>query len=417
MKRLDEWLAYIESVHPRDMLLGLERVGQVYQSMGELPEVPVVTVAGTNGKGSTVRVLQALAKANGLRAGAYTSPHILRYNERVQIDLTPVTDEALVAAFTAIEQARGDTPLTYFEFGTLAALWIFAQANLDLVILEVGLGGRLDAVNIVDPDVAVITSIALDHQDWLGNTREAIGAEKAGILRKDGLFVCGDPAPPQSVIEAAQQCRSSLWQGVDFGYHEPDFWLQSPTGQNVRLACTKPLPLLPVNIASGCQAFAALGFELDQQMLVNAWPHMGLSGRQQIIQKNPTVIADVGHNPQAAEALAEHLVQRSGNDNNGVSRCFCVLGMLADKALADTLAPLLPVIDRWWPVGVDAGARSQRAEVLADALWQAGADVAGSFGNAHQGYRAALAAAQPHDVIVVFGSFYTVSDVLDKAQK
>jgi dihydrofolate synthase/folylpolyglutamate synthase len=314
---LAEWLAYLETLHARPIAMGLERVGAVHARLGLSFDVPVIVVGGTNGKGSTCAFLEAMLRAGGYRVGLYTSPHLSRYNERVRIDGKAAEDSALVAAFAIVEQARTQaspaTPLTYFEFGTLAALVLFRQAALDVLVLEVGLGGRLDAVNLVDPHVAVITTIDLDHQEFLGDTRAAIGAEKAGILRAGRPAVCGDPDPPATVIEHAARLGAPLYRiGREYGYvDERTQWrYRGPGGDRFGL----PIPALRgrYQLANAATAIAALGslaerLPLDAGAVRGGLAQVTLAGRFQVLPGRPVIVLDVAHNPHAARALAATL--------------------------------------------------------------------------------------------------------------
>ncbi|PIE42601.1 MAG: bifunctional folylpolyglutamate synthase/dihydrofolate synthase, partial [Gammaproteobacteria bacterium] len=266
-RSLSDWLNYIEALHPSEIEMGLERIKKVYRKLPQFPEnLAVVTVAGTNGKGSTVASIEALAKSKGLSVGSYTSPHILTYNERVQINQVPVSDDTLVNAFHLVESARGDVQLTYFEFGTLAAFVILAASEIDIAVLEIGLGGRLDAVNIVDPDVAVVTTVDMDHEGWLGTTREAIATEKAGIVRKGATFICGDENPPQALLDAANIAQRSLMRGTQFDLlaMPGDRWQirWQSKGNDRLMVLPDGLPVLPQNLLNGVQAFSELGYEL-----------------------------------------------------------------------------------------------------------------------------------------------------------
>ncbi|MCG8668759.1 MAG: bifunctional folylpolyglutamate synthase/dihydrofolate synthase [Pseudomonadales bacterium] len=417
-RSLPEWLSYIEALHPEEIEMGLERIKSVYQRLPQFPDqTQIIMVAGTNGKGSTVRSVEALATATGLSVGAYTSPHIIRYNERVQVNLTPVEDKQLVDAFERVEQARGDTELTYFEFGTLAAFIILAEACVDLAVLEIGLGGRLDAVNIVDPDVAIITSIAMDHESWLGNTREAIGREKAGIIRKNQPVICGDIDPPETVSEACKKASKSYFIGDDFGFERSDenqfhlHWRHKQLTPSATISVD--LPVLPQNLLMAIQAMGVLGENISQADIEAALPNMAVAGRQQWLSKQPWVMVDVGHNPQAARALAQRLMDEK--KLNGIDRVICILAMLADKQHSNTLAELLPAIDVWVPCDLQAGFRSQTADPLVRVLQEAGAHVDQAHRAPAAAYRSWLPKLGEKDLLVVFGSFFTVADILPQA--
>jgi dihydrofolate synthase/folylpolyglutamate synthase len=419
MKTLDDWLAYIERQHPQNIALGLERVGAVAARMGlEKPATSVITVGGTNGKGSTVAFVEAIARAAGWRVGAYTSPHLLRYNERVRIAGAEADDAALVAAFDAVESARGDTPLTYFEYGTLAALWLFQRSALDLVVLEVGLGGRLDAVNLVDADVAVITTVDLDHQDWLGDDREAIGAEKAGIARPWRPLVLGEDAPPTSVLDHAYRIgASAVRAGCDFFIEPVDDarWRWREVGVELDL----PMPRLaaPVqlrNAATAIAALRALDRPLDDASIARGVAAASVPGRlQRFDQHGREVVVDVGHNPQAARELAEWLriAPASG-------RTAAVFAALADKDVAGVAQALAPQVDRWFLAGLaEAGPRGGGVDAFAQRL----ADTPAADGDRHptvdDALAAALAQSDRGDRILVFGSFHTAAAALRRLQE
>lgn len=410
---LHSWLEYIEALHPSEIEMGLERIKSVYQKLPQIPNATsVITVAGTNGKGSTVRTIEALCQVKGISVGAYTSPHLIEYNERVQLDGTPVSDQQLVEAFELVEQARGSTQLTYFEFGTLAAFVVFALAPPAVVVLEIGLGGRLDAVNIVDPDVAVITSVAMDHESWLGNTREEIGAEKAGVIRRNASFVCGDLDPPLAVKTASNDVADQYYvgQGINFS-PLPDGGLLKwqHKGQSQHAILDKRVTLMPQNVLCGVQALSCIGVAISQEVLDSTIPKLALNGRQQIVSHSPMVMLDVGHNPQAAKGLADRLGLLKGCEVKG--RVFCLVGMLADKNHANTIAELLAVVDNWLVTGLNAGSRAMSAEELSETLLEAGALVVGNYSDPVKGYRSALKQMNSDDILVVFGSFYTVSAI------
>ena len=415
-KDLADWLAYIEQQHPQTIALGLERVARVRDAMALVPAVPVITVAGTNGKGSTCAMLEAMLSAAGYRVGLYTSPHLLRYNERVRIAGTEADDGALVSAFARVEAARteqaGNTRLTYFEFGTLAAVDLFLRSAVDVLVLEVGLGGRLDAVNAFNADCAIVTSIALDHMDYLGATREAIGHEKAGIFRAGKPAVLADPAPPLSVLAHAQAIGARLLRiGYEFGYKaEGDQWLfWGPAGRESGL----PYPALRgrTQLLNASATFAALD-TLQQRLPVSmqqrrrGLAEVQLRGRFQVLPGRPVVVLDVGHNPQAAAVLSDNL-----SDMGTHSDTWAVFGMLRDKDIAGVVRALAKRIDHWMVCTLPPPRGAHAAE-LAQALRQAGVDAARTFENPALAYAAACSEAADNDRIVVFGSFHTVADVL-----
>jgi dihydrofolate synthase/folylpolyglutamate synthase len=421
-KSLAEWLAYIERQHPRSIELGLERVRVVAQRMRlKRPAKKVITVAGTNGKGSTVAFIETIARAAGWRVGAYTSPHLLAYNERVRIDGDDVADADLVAGFEAVEAARVlrqaqddlDVPLTYFEYGTLAALWLFERSKLDLAVLEVGLGGRLDAVNLVDADVAVVTTVDIDHVDWLGNDREAIGFEKAGIARAWKPLVLGEDDPPSSVLGHAYAIgASAIRANCDFFFETLDAqaWRWREVGYSLQL----PMPRLAApaqlrNAATAIAALRALGKSLPKAAIAHGIAAAQLPGRLQRFERDGVdIVVDVGHNPQAARELAAWLRAAPA-----AGRTFAVFAALGDKDVAGVVAALADRIERWFlaglveagPRGLDVAEFAQRLSGTAAATGERHADVASAL-------QAALGQARVGDRILVFGSFHTVAAAL-----
>ncbi|KGQ19445.1 Dihydrofolate synthase/Folylpolyglutamate synthase [Lysobacter dokdonensis DS-58] len=413
-RNLEDWLAYIERQHPKSIDLGLDRVRAVAERMSlGAPAERTVVVGGTNGKGSTVAFIEAIARASGLRVGAYTSPHLLRYNERVRVDGVQAGDTQLIEAFDAVEAARGETPLTYFEYGTLAALWIFERERLDLAILEVGLGGRLDAVNIVDADVAVITTVDLDHQDWLGDDREVIGREKAGIARGWKPLVLGEDDPPSSVLGHAYRIgASAIRANCDFFFEPGDdgTW----RWREVNFALELPMPALaaPVqmrNAATAIAALRALDIPMTREAIAEGVAHAHLAGRLQRIGKGGIdIVLDVGHNPQAARALAQWLTATPAD-----GRTLAVYAALADKDVAGVVEALAPNVDGWWLAGIgDAGPRGTDVDAFAARLAGTVAAEGTRHANVPQALKAALASANPGDRVLVFGSFHTVADAM-----
>lgn len=409
---LTDWLTYIEQQHPATIDMGLDRVRTVAQAMSlGAPAARTIVVGGTNGKGSTVAFIEAIARAAGWKVGAYTSPHLLRYNERVRIDGQDVADEALVAAFAAVEQARGQTTLTYFEYGTLAALHLFAAAGLDLAVLEVGLGGRLDAVNIVDADVAVITTVDIDHRDWLGEDREAIGTEKAGIIRGWKPVILGETDPPSSVLARAYVLgANAIRGGSDFfaDVIDAQHWRWRDVGFRIDL----PTPALrgPIqlrNAASAIAALRALDKPLPRAAFVEGIANARIRGRLQSFDRNGVeVLVDVGHNPQAARELAAALKAAPA-----AGRTVAVFAALQDKDAAGVVEALAAQVQTWHLAGLD-GARAQSAEALQARL----AGTAAADGNRHASVTDALHQAlrdsQPGDRVLVFGSFHTAAQAL-----
>ncbi|ARP90901.1 bifunctional tetrahydrofolate synthase/dihydrofolate synthase [Bordetella genomosp. 9] len=417
---LAQWLAYLESLHPKTIDLGLDRVRQVAGRLNIDLDCVKIVVGGTNGKGSTCAMLEAMLLAAGFRTGLYTSPHLIHFNERVRVNGELASDADLTAQFQAVEAARGDTSLTYFEFTTLAALRLFSQSRLDAVVLEVGLGGRLDAVNIVDADCAIVTSVDLDHMEWLGDTREKIGYEKAHIYRAGKPAICADPVPPQTLIDHATAIGADLWLfGRDYNYSgDRQQWAYGGRSQR-RGALAYPALRGANQLLNASAALAALEALRDrlpvpQQAVRQGLLQATLPGRFQILPGQPTVILDVGHNPHAAAVLAQNL------DNMGFHPyTFAVFGMLTDKDVAGVVAKLGKRIDRWYCAGLP-GPRGGPGQALAEQVGNAlpppsagdEAPVIEAFDDPVQAYAAARAQAGEGDRIVVFGSFLTVAAVL-----
>lgn len=411
---LAEWLAWQESLHPKTIDLGLDRVRVVVQRMNlSHPPFTILSVGGTNGKGSTVAMLEAILRGASYRVGAYTSPHLLRYNERIRIESAEVADDALCAAFGRVDDARGDVSLTYFEFGTLAALDLFSRAGLDAVILEVGLGGRLDAVNMWDADVAVVTTVALDHTEWLGTDRETIAFEKAGIFRAGRPAVFGERDVPRRLREHAGAIGAPLYcYGADFASEPRDAGWNWRGPARARHAL--PIPALRGDhqIQNASAAIMALDLIDGRLPVTTAAIRDGLTrayvaGRFEVVPGDVTTIFDVAHNPQGAEILAAAL-----RDHRCTGRTLAVCGMLGDKDIAGTLRPMLECVDLWYVGTVDSprAARAEQIEQILHSLVEsAPATVAGTLREAH---RRALDDARSGDRVVVFGSFYAVAGAL-----
>ncbi len=413
---LDGWLAHCERLHPKTMELGLERVRDVAARMGLRLDCAVITVAGTNGKGSTCALLEAILGEAGWRTGVYTSPHLVHFQERCRIAGQIATPAMLLPCFEVVERARGDTTLTYFEFTTLAILWLMSCEGLDVAILEVGLGGRLDAVNIIDADCAVITSIDLDHMEFLGPDREAIGCEKAGILRTGRPAIVSDPQPPRSVIDRAREIGADLWQfGKDFNYSgDRQQWGWAGRG---RRYAGLAYPALRganqlVNASGVLAALEALRERLPvtAQAVRNGLARVELPGRFQIVPGQPALVLDVAHNPHAVAALAANL------DAMGFyPATHAVFGAMADKDLPTMLRRMAPLVDHWYLCALPTP-RAASTQTLQQALGEAGALRDGVTVSTHASPRealaAAIAAADPTGRIVVFGSFFTVGGVL-----
>lgn len=409
---LDDWLNWQETLHPRAIDLGLERVRAVLRRLQpEPPPHVVITVGGTNGKGSCVALLEAILRAAGYRVGAYTSPHLLRYNERIRVEGADADDEAICRAFARIDAARGDHSLTYFEFGTLAALELFRDARVEVAVLEVGLGGRLDAVNSVDADAALVVSIGIDHVDWLGSDRDSIGYEKAGIYRPGRPAICADPDPPARLLDHALNLGARLQRvGRDYGF--------ARTGQtwcwwsgHSRLEALPPPALIGEHqLGNAAAALATLNGLRDRLTVQPNAIRAGLSrvrlpGRFQAIPGAVEWILDVAHNPHAAAVLADNLLDRTCS-----GRTLAIIGLLADKDAGGVIQALVDIVDDWYPVTLD-GPRGRTAAELATLLRAVGAR-ATARDDLAAACRSARTAARPGDRIVVLGSFHTVAPIL-----
>ncbi|WP_321792645.1 bifunctional tetrahydrofolate synthase/dihydrofolate synthase [Caballeronia sp. J97] len=422
---LDAWLAHLEAAHPVGIDMGLARIGKVKDALGLRFDCPVITVGGTNGKGSTCAIIETILLRAGYRVGCHTSPHLLSFNERARIDGADASDADLLEHFAAVEKARASrsepVSLTYFEFTTLAILHLFASRGLDAVILEVGLGGRLDAVNIVDTDCAVITSIDIDHTDFLGDTREKIGFEKAGIFRAGKPAVCGDPSPPQSLIDHAEAIGADLWLvGRDFRYeaqpgNERQQWSYIGRAQR-RSALAYPALRGANQLINTSAALAALESLRDRLPVSAQDIRLGLAnvelpGRFQVLPGKPQIILDVAHNPHAAAVLAQNL------GNMGYfPYTYAVFGAMRDKDIEGVLKQLKGEIDHWNVTALPTP-RAASAEQLEHALRDSGVnDSADSsvsrFETPAAAFQDALSRASENDRILVFGSFYTVAGVM-----
>ena len=415
MKTLQEWLTFCEQLHPVTIDMGLDRVKAVAERMALRFDCPVITVAGTNGKGSTCAMLEAILLEAGYKTGVYTSPHLVHFEERCRLHGQSASADALAQAFAVVESARGDVSLTYFEFSTLAILHLMARSGLDVAILEVGLGGRLDAVNIVDADCAVITSIDIDHTALLGKDRESIGFEKAGIMRAGRPVVVSDPVPPQSVLDHAAAVGADVWRfGRDFNFSgDKQQWAWAGRG---RRYSGMAYPALRganqlVNASGVLAALEALRprIPVTAQAVRNGLAMVELPGRFQIVPGQPVLVLDVAHNPHSVAALAENL------DAMGFyPTTHAVFGAMADKDLAPMLARLNPFIDRWYFTDLPLP-RAASGTSLQQA-WQAHNTRQDVVSSVHPdpmaALKAAIEAADPADRIIVFGSFYTVGGVL-----
>ncbi|NOT67990.1 MAG: bifunctional tetrahydrofolate synthase/dihydrofolate synthase [Methylophilaceae bacterium] len=418
MLTLEDWLKHIESLHPKSIAMGLDRVNEVKQRLLLDLDFPVITVAGTNGKGSSCAMLERIYLDAGYSVGCYTSPHLLHYNERVRINGLEANDAALCSAFAAVEQARENTELTYFESGTLAAIWLFKKMQLDIAILEVGLGGRLDAVNAFEPSCTIVTSVALDHMEFLGNSRESIGFEKAGIFRKGVPAICGDANPPATLVTHAQAIGADF-QLIQqyFGFYSTDesWTYREETPQKLPTEIADlPFPALKGdfqlhNAACVIAAIQALQTRLpvNHSQMVSGLKAVNIAGRFQRVDSHPQIILDVAHNPHAALALVENLrhLPCSG-------RTLAVFAMLADKDIAGVIHAVKSQINAWYVADIDH-ARGAKASQLVDSICQQIPDctVAG-FSNVILAFRQAYKEAAENDRIIVFGSFFTVADIM-----
>lgn len=414
-KTLAKWLAHLEALHPQGSAgieLGLERATTVRVRLGQRETCPLILVAGTNGKGSTCAFLERILLTAGYRTGLYTSPHLLRYNERVRVGGVAAEDAVLSAAFSRVEAVRGDIPLTYFEFGTLAAWEVFAAAKVDAIILEVGLGGRLDATNIYQPACSVVTGIDLDHMEFLGPDREAIGFEKAGIFRASVPAICGDPRPPQSLLARAAALDAPLQVlGRDFGYlRQEQQWLYwGPSGRRGGLAY--PGLRGGNQLANAACALAALDAVREHLPVAMKDVRQGLletelAGRFQVLPGRPAIVLDVAHNPQAARVLAANL-----GDMAFHPRTWAVFGMLADKDVDGVIDALQERVTHWLPCTLE-GRRGASADFLAARLRARGLTVVDHYDSPELALWAAQEGAVEDDRILAFGSFLTVAAVL-----
>ncbi len=433
-KHLSSWLDYIERLHPKSIAMGLDRVQQVIQRLKLKPTFSIVTVAGTNGKGSTCAMLAQIYLQAGYKVGCYTSPHLLRYNERVKVNNVEVDDQSLCLAFEAIDAARqlaGDEiPLTYFEVGTLAAVWHFVQTGIDVAILEIGLGGRLDAVNAFDPDCAIVTTIDLDHQEYLGDDREKIAYEKAGVYRKNTPAICGDNNPPDSLVAYAELIQANLkCIGRDFSWTAQEGgWQFSLQGQT---AYHLPMPALQGKYQLNNAACAVAAVEsLQARLPVNvaaiaaALGKVEVAGRFQKVSDKPLAILDVAHNPHAARALAGNLaaIRMQQQNNSPVGKIgigtIAVFAMLSDKDIHGVVDAVKDEIDTWYVASIDhiRGAHAaDLAAIISAKSPTADVEIFNTPAEAYEHARAIIEACidgNENDKIIVFGSFFTVADVM-----
>jgi dihydrofolate synthase / folylpolyglutamate synthase len=418
---LPDWLAALETMHPKTIDMGLERVSRVKEDMGFIFKCPVIIVGGTNGKGSTCAMLESILLHAGYKVGVYTSPHLLHFNERARINGEMASDAALIAAFSEVEAKRDKISLSYFEFTTLAIMHLFAQSELDAVILEVGLGGRLDAVNVIDADVAIVVSVDIDHTEYLGDTREAIGFEKAGIFRSGRTAICSDPMPPQSLVRHAEAIGADLWLfGRDFNY-SGDRQQWSFGGRSQRRTGMAYPSLRGANQLLNASGVLAALEALRERLPVSAQDvrtglmTVELPGRFQVLPGRPAVILDVAHNPHAAATLAQNL------DNMGFHPyTYAVFGAMHDKDIDGVIAHLKKRVDYWYvtdlPLPRAATAEQIKQRLLASSGTEGQAAPQTSirtFSSPQQAFTAALNEAGENDRIAVFGSFFTVAGVME----
>lgn len=415
---LQDWLTRLETLHVKSIDLGLDRIRQVKDAMKLAPDFPLIVVGGTNGKGSVCAMLSKILACAGFKVGTYTSPHLLAYNERVAIDMQPLDDAAIIRGFEQVEAARGEVPLTYFEFGTLGAMQCFIDAGVDVAVLEVGLGGRLDSVNVFDADCSVVVSVDIDHQDWLGDDREQIGFEKAGIYRAGRPALCADPNPPARLVGHAEAIGAELKLiGRDFGFSKTDqlqweFWCGK-----ARRHCL-PIPALRGGYQMGNAATALAVLEIlrerlpvglgaiRQGLLEVEWP-----ARFQVLPGRPITVLDVGHNPHAMRAMVASL-QGIGYAENR----FAVFSMLADKDIDSVIELAKGEFDAWYIAPILDTPRALPVDVLAARLAEHGVREVHQFATLAEAYEAALSRASENDRIVTFGSFHTVAAVMAARQ-
>lgn len=427
-KDLNSWLSYIESLHPKSIAMGLGRINHMIARLNLSPQFTIITVAGTNGKGSSCAMLEQIYTQAGYRVGCYTSPHLLRYNERVRLNTAEVSDRELCIAFAAVDAARLDKDgveilLTYFEMATLAAMWHFMQANLDVAIMEIGLGGRLDAVNAFEPNCAIVTSIDLDHQEYLGDTRESIGFEKAGVYRNAVPAICGDANPPTTLIKHAEKIQANFKQiHQDFDYAVVENGWQYL--QHGKLVHTLPKPALQgayqlANAACVIAAVESLQSRLpvSRTAMADAMQRVTLAGRFQVLTKTklnaPRVIVDVAHNPHAAQALADNLkASKAQYTQTNTAKTFAVFAMLADKDMQGVVSALKSEIDVWYVASINHSRGAQAADLAKVVLSVLPLAKIKQFDNASNAYQQACIDMGGNDKMIVFGSFFTVASVL-----
>jgi dihydrofolate synthase / folylpolyglutamate synthase len=414
---LSDWLTYLETLHPDEIELGLDRVKAVADALDlDFSSKTVITIAGTNGKGSTSCFLESLLRSAGKSTGLYSSPHLLKFNERICINGSYINDALLCEAFSRVEQARKDTSLTYFEFGTLAALLIFSESKLDYLILEVGLGGRLDAVNIIDADLAIITNIALDHTEWLGDSREKIAFEKAGIIRQDKPVIFGENDIPKSLLKQVKllhaqlyqlgqefECSSTVghwvWQGRDGDQNQSRF--------DIKVAPASLLDFFPSNAALALQAMLLLDVEISRKNLDIGISQARLAGRFQIIDRDYKLVLDVAHNPHAADLLAKNIKRYFPQKTIHI-----LVAMLSNKDFEQTLLTLQEISRSWYVASLE-NSRGSDAKMLYNKLQISAQNSVSLFDSVQDAFQKAEQDMQANDVLLITGSFYTVAAVLE----
>ncbi|WP_058475973.1 bifunctional tetrahydrofolate synthase/dihydrofolate synthase [Legionella steigerwaltii] len=409
---VDEWLHDLETRNAQEIQLGLTRIKEVAQKLClQLPGCPVITVAGTNGKGSTVTALETIYHTAGYKVGAYTSPHLIQFNERIRVNLTPISDDDLCQAFSIIEESRGETLLTYFEMTTLAALWYFKKMDLDIIILEVGLGGRLDATNIVDAELSIITTIDFDHQDYLGTTLDAIGYEKAGIIRPGKPFIYTDFDPPKSITDVAKQLAApAYFFGQEFSLQEQDSVWSIHYDEKLQLTSVYGLPKPSIQLKSAAAAVTACLLLAHDIPVTNthfqvAMQRIFIAGRLQLHEDTVSTLFDVSHNPQSVKLLADTLCTLKK------AKVHAVFSALKDKDILGLIMPLKDCVDCWYPAQLDSK-RAASADLLLAFFEDAEIPVEICYNNPLVAFETALKQAKPGDLIVVYGSFFTVSHVM-----
>ncbi|QMT60043.1 bifunctional tetrahydrofolate synthase/dihydrofolate synthase [Legionella sp. PC997] len=410
-RSVDEWLHYLETRTTQEIQLGLTRIMEVAKKTSlQLPDCPVITVGGTNGKGSTVTALETIYHVAGYKVGAFTSPHLIQFNERIRVNLTPIADEELCEAFSIIDEACGGSILTYFEMTTLAALWFFKKMKLDIIILEVGLGGRLDATNIVDAALSIITTIDFDHQDYLGDTLDAIGYEKAGILRPGKPFIYADTDPPTTVTDVATQLGvPAYFWGQEFSIHEQDSTWELHYNE-LEFPSLYGLPKPSIQLKSAAAAITACLLLANDLPVMHhhfqiAMQRVFIPGRLQVHEDIVSTLFDVSHNPQSARLLANKLRTMEK------AKVHAVFSALKDKDILGLIMPLKDCIDHWYPAQLQ-NKRAASEDLLLTFFKNAEIPVEICYNNPLVAFETALKQAKPGDLIVVYGSFFTVSHVM-----